>query len=68
MVTNLLQRCVELILAFPRNVCPLTSSQLMSKLHKGKRSCVRDDEYVIAAADDRNDHDYAEYKEPESSK
>jgi len=64
MVTKLFQRCVELILAFPRNVCPLIMSQVMPKLHKG--FCVKD--YEIAAADDRNDHDYAEYKEPEFSR
>jgi len=56
--TNLLQRCVELTLAFPRNVCPRTSSQVMPKLDSEKGCCIRDG-WKIAAADHHNDHDYA---------
>jgi len=57
MGTNLLQRCVELTRALPRNVCPRTSSQVTPNLDTEKGCCVRDG-WKIAAADDRNDHDY----------
>ena len=58
-VTNLFQRFVELSLVLPLNVCPFwyLTSQLMSNLDSGKGFCVQDG-WKIAAADDRNDHDY----------
>ena len=63
MATNLFQRSVEICtVVLPLNVRPLTS-QLMSNLDIGY--CVRD-EWKIAAADDRNDRDYAYYNKPES--
>jgi len=67
MVTNLFQRFVEISLILPLNVCPFwcLTSHFMSNLDIGIGFCVLD-EWKIAAADDRNDHDYAEYKEPES--
>ena len=52
-VTDLFQRFVELMLAFPLNVCP---SPLISKIDIGY--CVRD-QWNSAAADDHNGHDYA---------
>ena len=60
MVTDLFQRFVELMLAFPLNVYPLP---LISKVDIGissleMRYCVLD-QWNSAAADDRNDHDYA---------
>ena len=58
MGTNLLQRCVELTLALPRNVYPRTSSQVTPNLDTEKGCCVRDG-WKIAAADDRNNRDYA---------
>ena len=63
--TNLCQRFVEVTLVLPLNVCPCwsLSLQLMSKLDR--QFCVRD-EWKIAAADDRNDRDYAEYNKAES--
>ena len=65
MATNLFQRLLELNpVVFPLNVCPLIS-QLMSNLDI--QFCVRD-EWKIAAAADRNNHDYAEYNKPESSR
>ena len=57
MSTNLCQRFVELTLAFPRNVCPLSSP--MPKLDRGKRFCVVDVEYIVATAGDRNRHECA---------
>jgi len=59
MVTNLFQRFVEITLILPLNVCPFwyLTSQLMSNLDSGKGFCVQDG-WKIAAADDRNDHDY----------
>jgi hypothetical protein len=69
--TNLSQRFAERTLVLPLNVC--RTFLLTSNLHKGKGSCARedcarDDPCIIAAADDRNDHDYAEYNKPESSR
>lgn len=60
--TNLCQCFIELFLALPLNVW---TSLLISNLHT-----VRDvwDEWKAAAAADRNNHDYAEYNKPESSK
>jgi hypothetical protein len=54
-VTNLCQRFVELMLVLPLNVC--RSFLLTSNLHTVR--CDVWDEWKVAAADDRNDHDYA---------
>jgi len=68
-VTDLFQRFVELMLAFPLNVCP---SPLISKIEIGYWICDHGmcvlDQWNSAAADDRNDHDYAECNKPESSR
>jgi len=60
--TNLCQRFRELMLVLPLNVC--RSFLLTSDLHRVR--CDVWDEWKGAAADNRNDHDYAEYKKPES--
>jgi len=69
MLTDLFQRFVELMLAFPLNVYP---SQL-SKFDKrfficDHEVCVLDQWNSAAAAADSNNHDYAEYNKPESSR
>jgi hypothetical protein len=65
---DLLQRCVELILALPRNVFLIFP--LISNLHTvrcdGWDVCW--DVWKAAAAANRNNHDYAEYNKPESSR
>ena len=65
MGTNLCQGFVEVTLVLPLNVCPCWSLSfpLMSKLDI--QFCVLDN-WKIAAADDCNDRDYAEYNKPES--
>lgn len=65
MVTNLFQRFVEISLILPLNVSCYLTWQLISNLDSGKGSCARDG-WKIAAADDRNDRDYAYYNRPES--
>ena len=62
MATNLFQRVLELTLVLPLNIC--RSFLLTSNLHRVR--CDVWDEWKGAAADNRNDHDYAEYKKPES--
>ncbi len=64
MATNLFQRVLELTLVLPLNIC--RSFLLTSNLHRVR--CDVWDEWKVAAADDRNDHDYAEYNKPESSR
>jgi hypothetical protein len=63
MGTNLFQGGVELTLVLPLNVFTLL---LTSNLHTVRYYVWN--EWKIAAADDRNDHDYAEYNKPESSR
>jgi len=61
--TNLFQRVVEVTLVLPVNV--FRTFLLISNLHTVR--CDAWDEWKAAAADG-NDHDYAEYNKPESSR
>jgi len=65
MATNLFQRCLEFIFALPPNVYWGVVFAVISNLDTEKGCCVRDG-WKIAAADDRNDRDYAYYNKPES--
>ncbi|SRR6266480_1509558 len=63
MATNLCQRFVEVTLVLPLNVPRALTWQ--PNLDSGIGFCARDG-WKIAAADDRNDRDYAYYNKPES--